>query len=68
MYKLDTELAAAHAKGLITDAEDLAAYKEIIEDAERSRANGWATQPGHVEKPTKLRIYRGIYQKIKDRP
>ena len=68
MYKLDAELAAAHAKGLITDAEDLAAYKEILADVARNRTNGWAPTHGHVEKPTKLRIYRGIYQKIKDRP
>ena len=66
-YVLDSELASAYHQGLITDPEDLEAYEELMDDKSYRKEHKFKKPTKQFTNLTKLRLYRGIYDKIKDR-
>jgi hypothetical protein len=67
LYVLDSELKSAYRLGLITDPEDLKEYEHIIETRNFRSGGNYKNNTDEFTKNLMIRIYKGIYPKIKDR-
>jgi hypothetical protein len=67
LYVLNSELKSAYQLGLITDPEDKKEYEEILATRDFRSGGNYRNNTDEFTKNIMIRIYRGIYSKIKDR-